>query len=69
MSSYHFRSKLVLLKHDKWKVHFLSPFGIEDNANFSTAFVLLYIYHFSAVVDLSSEKYSDYTGHKNSWYQ
>ena len=28
-----------------------------------------YIYHFSTVVDFSSEKYSDSTGHKDSWYQ
>ena len=29
----------------------------------------LYIYHCSTVVDVSSEKYSGSTGHKNSWYQ
>ena len=29
----------------------------------------LYIYHFSTVVDFSSEKYSGSTGHRNSWYQ
>ena len=29
----------------------------------------LYIYHFSTVVDFSSEKYSGSTGQKNSWYQ
>ena len=29
----------------------------------------LYIYHFSTVVDLSSEKYSGSTGHRNSRYQ
>ena len=29
----------------------------------------LYSYHFSTVVDLSSEKYSGSTGHRNSWYQ
>ena len=29
----------------------------------------LYIYHFSTVVDCSSEKYSGSTGHRNSWYQ
>ena len=28
-----------------------------------------YIYHFSTVVDFSSEKYSGFTGHRNSWYQ
>ena len=28
----------------------------------------LYIYHFSTVVDFSSEKYSGSTGHRNSWY-
>ena len=27
------------------------------------------IYHFSAVVDFSSEKYGSSTGHRNSWYQ
>ena len=27
----------------------------------------LYIYHFSTVVDCSSEKYSGSTGHRNSW--
>ena len=30
---------------------------------------LLYIYHFSTVIDLSSEKYSGSTAHRNSWYQ
>ena len=29
----------------------------------------LYIYHFSTVADFSSEKYSNSTGHRNSWYQ
>ena len=28
-----------------------------------------YIYHLSTVVDLSSEKYSDSTKHRNSWCQ
>ena len=28
-----------------------------------------YIYHFSTVIDFSSEKYSGSTGHRNSWYQ
>ena len=28
-----------------------------------------YIYHFSTVIDISSEKYSGSTGYKNSWYQ
>ena len=30
--------------------------------------ISLYIYHFSAVIDFSSEKYSGSTGHTNSWY-
>ena len=29
----------------------------------------LYIDHFSAVIDFSSERFSDTTGHRNSWYQ
>ena len=29
----------------------------------------LYIYHFSTVVDFSSEKYSGSTRYRNSWYQ
>ena len=29
----------------------------------------LYVYHFSTVIDFSSEKYSGPTGHRNSWYQ
>ena len=29
----------------------------------------LYIYHYSTVVDFSSEKYSGSTGHMNPWYQ
>ena len=29
----------------------------------------LYIYHFSTVIDFSSEKNSGSTGHRNSWYQ
>ena len=29
----------------------------------------LYIYHFSTVIDFSSEKYSGSTGHRNSWYK
>ena len=29
----------------------------------------LYIYHFSTVIDFSSEKYNGSTGHSNSWYQ
>ena len=29
----------------------------------------LYIYHFSTVIDFSSEKYSGSTEHRNSWYQ
>ena len=29
----------------------------------------LYIYHFSTVIDFSSERYSGSTGHRNSWYQ
>ena len=29
----------------------------------------LYTYHFSTVIDFSSEKYSGSTGHRNSWYQ
>ena len=28
----------------------------------------LYIYHFSTVVNFPSEKYSDSTGYRNSWY-
>ena len=28
------------LRLDKWKVHFLPPLGIKDNAKFNTAFVL-----------------------------
>ena len=28
-----------------------------------------YIYHFSTVIDFSSEKYSGSTRHRNSWYQ
>ena len=32
-------------------------------------FSSLYIYHFSTVIDFSSEKYSGSTGHRNSWYQ
>ena len=28
------------LKPDKWKMDFLPPLGIEDNAKFSTAFIL-----------------------------
>ena len=31
--------------------------------------VSLYIYHFSTVIDFSSEKYGGSTGHRNSWYQ
>ena len=29
----------------------------------------LYIYHFSTVIDFSSEEYSGSTGHRNCWYQ
>ena len=29
----------------------------------------LHIYHFSTVVDFSSEKYSGSTDHRRSWYQ
>ena len=29
----------------------------------------IYNYHFSTVIDISSEKYSGSTGHRNSWYQ
>ena len=29
----------------------------------------LYIYHFSTVIDFSSEKYSGSTGNRNYWYQ
>ena len=29
----------------------------------------LYFYHFSTVIDFSSEKHSGSTGHRNSWYQ
>ena len=29
----------------------------------------LYIYHFSTVIDFSSEKYSGSPGHRNAWYQ
>ena len=29
----------------------------------------LCVYHFSTVVDFSSEKYSGSTGHRNSWYK
>ena len=29
----------------------------------------LYIYHFSTVIDFSSEKYSGSTGHRNSFHQ
>ena len=32
-------------------------------------YVSLYIYHFSTVIDFSSENYSSSTGHRNSWYQ
>ena len=35
----------------------------------SWCIVSLYIYHFSTVIDFSSEKYSGSTGHRNSWYQ
>ena len=38
--------------------------------HFETILILsLYIYHFSTVIDFSSEKYSGSTGHRNSWYQ
>ena len=35
----------------------------------SWCIALLYIHHFSTVVDFSSEKYSGSTGHRKSWYQ
>ena len=35
----------------------------------SCCFAYLYIYHFSTVINFSSEKYSSSTGHRNSWYQ
>ena len=35
----------------------------------SWCIALLYIYHFSAIIDFSSEKYSGSTEHRNSWYQ
>ena len=35
----------------------------------TSQYLSLYIYHFSTVVDFSSEKYSGSTGHRNSWYQ
>ena len=38
--------------------------------HFETILILsLYIYHFSTMIDFSSEKYSGSTGHRNSWYQ
>ena len=36
---------------------------------FSWCITSLYFYRFSTVIDFSSEKYSDSTGHRNSWYQ
>ena len=33
----------------------------------SWCIVSLYIYHFSTVIDFSSEKYSGSTGHRDSW--
>ena len=39
-SGYHFLSILPPLKQDKWKVYFLPPLGIEDNAKFRIYFVL-----------------------------
>ena len=35
----------------------------------SRCIALLYIYHFSTVIDFSSEGYSGTTGHRNFWYQ
>ena len=36
---------------------------------YSWCIASLYVYHFSTVVDFSSEKYSGFTGHRNSWHQ
>ena len=41
----------------------------DQNRFWLTLNVSLYIYHFSTVVDFSSEKYSGSTGHRSSWYQ
>ena len=56
----------------------LSALAIEINSSeaiagkelslFSLCIASLFIYHFSTVVDFSSEEYSGSTGHKNSWY-
>ena len=35
----------------------------------SSCIASLYFYHFSTVIDFSSEKYSGSIGHRNSWYQ
>ena len=46
-----------------------TAFAGKDLSLSSWCIASLYIYLFSAVVDLSSEKYSGSTGHRNFWYQ
>ena len=45
-------------------------FWVLGQLNFGNCIcVIIFFYHFSTVIDFSSEKYSGSTGHRNSWYQ
>ena len=49
--------------HTKFVFWFLSNISAQQICS------SLLFYHFSTVIDFSSEKYSGSTGHRNSWYQ
>ena len=50
-------------------VHNIPNKILKDFCQTIAPFASLYIYHFSTVIDFSSEEYSGSTGHRNSWYQ
>ena len=58
------QSYLVKERNDTHKTFYQNTIHYKERENAS-----LYIYHFSTVIDFSSEKYSGSTGHRNCWYQ
>ena len=51
-----------------WAIQ-LKAIGGKELSLSSWCIASFYFYHFSTVIDFSSEKYSGSTGHRNSWYQ
>ena len=52
-----------------WAIQLSKAIAGKELSLSSWCIASLYIYHFSTVIDFSSEKYIGSTGHRNSWYQ